>query len=48
MTSPFNGDISICFGFNEGTRALLGLLKDAFSLGYMKLQLKNLMLSDLE
>jgi len=26
MTSPFNGDISLCFGFNEGTRTLLGLL----------------------
>jgi len=32
MTSPFNGNISLCFGFNEGTRALLDLLKEAFSL----------------
>jgi len=32
MTSPFNGDISLCFGFNEGTRALLGLLTEAFNL----------------
>jgi len=31
-TSPFNGDISLCFGFNEGNRALLGLLIEAFSL----------------
>jgi len=31
-TSPFNGDISLCFGFNEGTRALLGLFIEAFSL----------------
>jgi len=31
---PFNGDISLCFGFNEGTSALLGLLIliEAFSL----------------
>ena len=26
------GDNSLCFGFNEGTRALLGLLTEAFSL----------------
>ena len=24
-SATFNGDISLCFGFNEGTRALLGL-----------------------
>jgi len=35
MTSPFNGDISLCFGFNEGNRALLGL--HLASLAYMKL-----------
>jgi len=27
-----NGDILLCFGFNEGTRALLDLLIEAFSL----------------
>jgi len=26
MTSPFNSDISLRFGFNAGNRALLGLL----------------------
>jgi len=26
------GDISLCFGFTEGTRHLLGLLIEAFSL----------------
>jgi len=33
MTSPFtvNGDIYLCFGFNEGNRALFGLLIEAFS-----------------
>jgi len=31
MTSPFNGDISLCFGY-EGYRALLGLFVVAFSL----------------
>jgi len=25
-------DTSLCFGFNEGNRALFGLLKEAFSL----------------
>jgi len=25
-SSPFNGDISLCFGFKEGNRALWGLL----------------------
>jgi len=30
--SPFIGDISLCFGFNEGNRALLDLLIEAFSL----------------
>jgi len=31
MTSPFNGNISPCFGY-EGYCALLGLLMEAFSL----------------
>jgi len=35
MTSPIIGDNLLFFGFNEGTRALLGLLIEAFS--YMKL-----------
>jgi len=26
----FNGDILLCFGFDEGSRALLGLLIQAF------------------
>jgi len=28
----FHGDTSLCFGFNEGTRALLGSLIEAFRL----------------
>jgi len=32
MTSIFNGDISLCFGYNEGNRALLRLLIEVFSL----------------
>jgi len=32
MTSPFNGDITLCFGFNKGSCALLGLLIEAFGL----------------
>jgi len=28
----YNGDISLCFGFNEDTRTLLGLLTEVFSL----------------
>ena len=31
-SATFNGDISLCFGFNEGTRALLGSLIEAVSL----------------
>ena len=32
MTSPIDDDNSLCFGFNEGARALLGFLIEAFSL----------------
>jgi len=32
MISPFNDDTSLCFRFNEGNRALLGLLIETFSL----------------
>jgi len=45
-TSPFNGDISLSFGFNEGSRALLGLLIEAISL--CETVAYNLMLSDVE
>ena len=31
-TTSFNGDIPLCFGFNEGIHALLHLLIEAFSL----------------
>jgi len=45
-TSPFNGDISSSFEFNEGTHALLSLLKEAFSL--CEPWRKNLTSSDVE
>ena len=31
LTFYVNGDISLCFGFNEGTRSLLGLLTEALT-----------------
>ena len=31
VTSPFNGDITHCLGYNDDNRALLGLLIEAFS-----------------
>jgi len=48
LTSPFNDDTSLYFGFNEVYRALLYVLViEAFTY-YMKRYLKNLMLSDVE